>query len=541
MAAAMQPFNVWLLSLTKETIRFLKPTLSHDIFEGSTQTPHPDGLFSTEIYGRVGDDSRDTTFSYIPLGATILHPLVFRTLGRLKSLYRDIMFGTRFATWDDVAKDFVVSNAIDGQTGYSFFMSHYKEIVFAKNRSETRTLRVDLMDKFRETAITENILVMPAGLRDIEVRDGARVAQDEINDYYRTLISISNVFRGVNDSKEDPIYDTSRKSAQIAFNSIYDYLENMIAGKKGLIQAKWARRSVFNGTRNVLSAMDTSCEVLGSERSVKATMTQIGLYQMMKAVLPVSQFEVKNGWLSEVIPGGDTSATLVDTETWTPVQVDLSVDTLDRWGTLEGLEKVISSFSKASNRSKPVKLEGHYLGLIYVDKYRWRIFNDINELPEGWSRDNVSPLTLAQLLYTSCHKRMEKVYGFITRYPVTGAGSIYPSQLYCLTTNNSTRKVPLDENWEPMDDEFAALEFPSSDPSDSWNDTMIPHLIMLQGLGADFDGDTGSVTAVYSPEATLECKNYLDMKRAWVDGNGRTTVNLDLPAVELVLHNITGI
>ena len=91
-----------------------------------------------------------------------------------------------------------------------------------------------------------------------------------------------------------------------------------------------------------------------------------------------------------------------------------------------------------------------------------------------------------------------------------------------------------------MGQEHAALEVPSANPNDPWNDTMIPHLIMLAGLGADFAGDTGSVTAVYSPEATQECEDFLGSKRAWVDSNGGLIVNLDLPAVELVLHNITG-
>ncbi len=539
MPAAMLPFNVWLMTLNDDTLRFLKPTTSQDIFDGSTQLPHPEGLFSIEIYGRIGEDTRDTTFSYIRLGATILHPLVFRTLGRLKSLYRDILLGTKFATWDENEKDFFTSNAIDGRTGYAFFMEHYQDIEFKPNRSESRQLRIDLLNKYRKQALTDNILVIPAGMRDIEI-DGGRVKQDEINDYYRTLLSVSNIFKGVAGTKEDPIFDTSRKSAQLAFNAIYDYLENMISGKKGLIQAKWARRSVFNGTRNVLSAMDTSCAVLGDERAVKAMQTQLGYYQLMKATLPVTQFHLKNGWLSQVFFGGGDSIYLTDTETWQAVPVTVSTDTIERWDTHEGLEKVITSFGKVSNRAKPVKIEGYYLGLIYVDKYCWKIFNDINDLPEGFDRNNVHPLTLAELLYTSVHKRLETIYGFITRYPVTGAGSIYPSRLYGLTTDNATRKVPLDENWERMGPEHAALEFPSADPKDPWNDTMIPHLIMLAGLGADFDGDTGSVTAVYSPEATKECENFLGAKRAWVDSNGGLIVNLDLPAVALVLHNITG-
>lgn len=487
MSANMQPFNVWILTPTKDRLRFLKPTTSHDIFEGSTQTPHPEGLFSTDIYGRIGDDSRDTNFSYIALGATILHPLIFRTLGRLKSLYPGILFGTRFATWDNELKDFLPSNAIDGNTGYSFFMQHYPQMVFPLTKSEARIQRVTLLNKYRTEALTENILVIPAGLRDLEVKEGGRIAQDEINDYYRTLLSVANVFKNVQVGKDEPVFDNSRKSAQMAFNAIYDYLEKMIEGKKGLIQRKWARRSVFNGTRNVLSAMDTSCEVLGDDRAVTATTTQVGLYQLMKAVLPVTQYELRNGWLSEVFATGDDTVPLVDVDTLQKTYVRVTIDSLDRWGTLEGLEKVINAFAKPGNRHKPIKIEGHYLGLIYVDKYHWRIFNDITDLPDELDRKNVMPLTLAQLLYCSVYVRFRKVYGFITRYPVTGAGSIYPSKLYCLTTQNATRKSPLDANWEPMEDAVKALEFPSSDPKDTWNDTMVPHLTALSGLGADFD------------------------------------------------------
>lgn len=539
MSAAMQPFNVWILTPDKTTVRMMKPTTSLDIFDGSTQNPHPEGLFSTEIYGRIGEDSRDTHFSYIHLGAQILHPLVFRTLGRLKSLYRDILLGTRFATWDDNEKDFVASNAIQGQTGYAFFMSRYKDLVFKTNRSDSRNQRVELLNKFRDTALTEYILVLPAGMRDIEVVDG-RISQDEINDYYRALIQASNVFRGVTGTNEDPVFDNTRKSAQIAFNAIYDYLENMIQGKKGLIQAKWARRSVFNGTRNVLSAMDTTADILGSSRAVKAVNTQIGLYQFIKAVLPVTQYQLKSGFLSEVFVDRDSQARLVNPDTLMSEMVDVAVDSLDKWNTAEGLEKVISSFAKPSIRHKPIKIDGYYLGLIYVDKYHFKLFHDIRDLPEHLSKDNVRPVSLAELIYVSCHQRFKKVYGFITRYPITGAGSIYPSLLYCLTTANATRKLPLDENWEVMSAEYEALEFPSNNPADTWNDTMSPNLPFLAGLGADFDGDTGSVTAVYSPEATAECERYLKTKQAWVDGNGRLLINLDLPAIELVFHNITG-
>lgn len=47
-----------------------------DIFEGGSRAFHPDGLFSVETFGKVGDERRNRLFGYVDLGAKILHPLM---------------------------------------------------------------------------------------------------------------------------------------------------------------------------------------------------------------------------------------------------------------------------------------------------------------------------------------------------------------------------------------------------------------------------------------------------------------------------------
>lgn len=70
-------------------------------------------------------------------------------------------------------------------------MEHWEELTFRDGASEIRKMRISLIDKFRDEAVLNNVLVMPAGLRDAEVDSLGRTREDEINDHYRSLIRIS--------------------------------------------------------------------------------------------------------------------------------------------------------------------------------------------------------------------------------------------------------------------------------------------------------------------------------------------------------------
>ncbi|WP_200857836.1 hypothetical protein, partial [Klebsiella pneumoniae] len=85
-----------------------------------------------------------------------------------------------------------------------------------------------------------------------------RGTQDEINDIYRRVLGASKVIVGADGAETSPLYDNSRKSLQAGFNDIYDTVLSMVTGKSGFIQSKFGSRRIFNGTRNVISPMDTS-------------------------------------------------------------------------------------------------------------------------------------------------------------------------------------------------------------------------------------------------------------------------------------------
>ena len=181
MKATKLPMNIDLLILTDDNVKLIRKIESLDIYDGVSRNFHPTGLFSTEIFGKVGDSKRDTTFAYIDLGVPVYHPFVFKTIVKLKSLYGDIMSGKAYAVFDKELKDFVKSNPMEGQTGYHFFISNFDKVDLAKNDSIKRDYYVDLVEKYKGKYLMKYLIVLPAGLRDVEVDKNNRTTENEIN------------------------------------------------------------------------------------------------------------------------------------------------------------------------------------------------------------------------------------------------------------------------------------------------------------------------------------------------------------------------
>lgn len=533
------PFNISILELTPEKLKGIKPVRALDITDESKRNYHEDGLYSFSIFGRTGDEIRDYRFSYIDIKVEIFHPILFKSLVQLKSLYEDIMASREFAIWSDEKKDFEKSTALEGQTGFHFFMQHWKEIEHQKTNSDLREQYILLINKFKDKALTNKIVVLPAGLRDLEFSDSGRTEENEINPLYRKLISISNIINETSIKQNPEIINSARWSLQSTFNEIYELFTRIVKGKKKLVLGKWASRKVFNGTRNVITSMDTSLPFLGDPDSVTFNSTIVGLYQLMKAMLPVTKFHLKNGFLSKVFISKDIPVRLVNPKTLKSEDINVSSDFFDRWTSDDGLDKVIETFREESLRHKPAMVGNYYIGLMYKGPDgTFKIIQDIDEVPDDRDKSHVTPLTLCELFYCSIFHIANKYPGFVTRYPIASFGSIYPSYVYLKTTNKSEVRRELTEEWIIDTEKPAAKEFPLQ--SSSFMNSLIPHSSRIVNLNADFDGDTCSLTVVYSDTALREIKEFFNDKRAYLDTSGNIMHSTDIDTVAFVLHNLTG-
>lgn len=533
------PAKVWPMVLTKERVRGLIPVTSLDIYDGASSEFHDEGLYSTKIFGRVGSDERDTTFSYINLKVQIFHPKIFRDLISLKSIYKEIITGRATAIFDPVTKDFVADVSDKAETGYSFFVRHFHEMEFRKSKSPTRQIRVEFINQWRKDALTQYIPVLPAGVRDIEINDNGVATKNEIHDLYYRALSISNTIPVTRDM-ESPAFDIARNALTNTMLQIYELIEGMLGGKNGFILDKWASRRVTYGTRNVLTVMDTSIANLNDSNAPGFDSTTLGLFQVIKGLTPVTIHHLRKTF-GHLIQAGEGQAQLIDKQTLRPTWVSLSPEARDTWTTRDGLQSVIDRYQMVDMRHRPIEIEGHYLALIYKgDDDTFKIFFDLHEMPAHLNRDHVHPINLVELLYLCGYQSWNKYFAQICRYPITGLGSNYPSRVYVKTTVVGERRVELDDNWEPHHDpEYVAQEFPMTG-STSYMDTQSPHSTKLVGLGADFDGDTGSATLVMSKEALAENDRVLRSRQHWIDAGGNLTSSYDYDTLKYVVTNLTG-
>lgn len=542
------PFNISILNINNINKNpLILPVKSLDTFEGSTKNFHPEGLFSQEIFGKMGSKQRQETFSYIDLKCEILHPLIYKAVLELKKMYGEVMKGKVWAKLDPTTGDLEKCDPGTGNTGYHFFMTVLPKIKFKENDSVKRQYNIKLLEKYKDSYRLTKFAVLPAGLRDYEVDEDGKPKKNEINSYYTRIISSSNMI-DPNILKVDPAsLDPVRMNLQIRILDLYEYLENLLKGKKKMVLGKWGTRKIFNGTRNVITTHVPNTDEQESECLMSFNRTIIGLYEFIKAYLPVSMYNIRQLVRKSLI-GPNEPALLIDKESLHKKPITISSDDYDKWMSDEGLEKTLTYFGTTEVRHNLLEINDHYMFLLYLPNNKFfKVIQDIDEIPEAWQKKYpnaiIRPLSFCELLYISMYKRAKKLPGYVTRYPVTSLGSIYPSLCFLKTTITSEQRYEINDSWnglvvdEETHEPTLAVDFPI--PGLNFVETLSPHPTKLKRLNADYDGDTCSFNGVYSDDAIKEVNELMNSKRFYINSNGGITFGMKYDTIEYVLSSLT--
>lgn len=523
MTTPIKPFDVQLLIPTKERLARVPRITSTEIYDGTSEDFNPGGLYSQILFGQVGSQNRDYTFGYIKLNTELIHPTVRRWIKQLKRYYESIWRGEAFAIWNPKTGEFDPADLgdDDADTGYHFFISHINELKFKRNTSARRNQMIDAYEKYRGQLTLVNHLVLPAGLRDLQIAQNGRTTEDESNDYYRRLLRLANSLE--NSPLQGAEINNVRLNMQMIVDDLYDYFLSLLDGKKGFLQSRFGARNLFLGTRNVISSMDMGADILGDPSAPTVDTILIGLFQCLKGSIPHVVYLMRNDRLyTTSFPSRDGDAYLVHPTRLTRTNVQLDDIAIDRWVTIEGNEATIDAFSKDSFKTRPIMINGHYLGLIYQDSEKYQILSDITELPNGWDKDKVRPITYIEWLYLISHQAINEKKVEMTRYPVTGDGSSYIGDVYVKTTTPSIRLEKY-EDGQPTG-EFA-LEYPVL--NGSFFQTMSPHGSRLPELGADFDGDKMSANFIHSKDAIEEINRNAGKRISVIRATGKLAYDIE--------------
>lgn len=528
------PFNIYISDLSKNGLSKYPVISATEIDDVVTKDFHNAGLYSPLIFGKPGDKDRDIRRARILLNQNLIHPKVFNVLASLKSLYKGIAASTEYAIWDDTLKDFVRSDVIDGETGYAFFISHVKDIVHVRNKSRRRDAYIDFVEMYVDKMIIQTFPILPAGLRDIEKDSSGRPVEPEINGLYRAIMTKANSIRTGLRYKEDDELDLVRWNMQRDILAAHALLEDMVSGKRGIIQSKWAARRIVGGTANVISTLVPVADSLDSPALTKITETGTGIYQYLKGTVPLVFHKTKEICVSKFITD-DGAIYGINRKTLKREKLQDRQKDIDSWTIKDDFEKLINRFGDSARRHRPIMLGDHYLCMVYKTSDTIKLVFDPDELPSDKKRSNLSPITWAELFYIVAEDTVGKTGGTVTRYPITGIGSTYPTLLKILSTEEFIKVNLLNDDWTESDKVYQ--RFPLTEKLPEFVDTLILHPSMLDPLGGDYDGDRCSLNIVYSDEGVADIHRVLDSEDFLLRPGGGTWLSVGNMLGDWVLSN----
>jgi hypothetical protein len=475
----VKPFNIELLTISNNEKMLMGEISSLSIFETNTKNFHPDGLFSTEIFGQAGSQERLITSGYMSIPIPIIQPKVFKDLISLKSIYKGILSGKEYGKWDDEIKDFVSSNIDEGETGYSFFLKHIKDLKIRRTDSKERDFKINLIEKEVDGKMfLKDIIVLPSGLREYVVSDDGKQSEDEINKLYRKLLININTLKSIKkDTDNLKVMDSVRYSIQTTLLNIYEYIYNIIEGKNGFAQGSYAKRAIEDGTRNIIVGLPNRMTNLNSENHISFNDTVIGIFQLCMGMKPITIHNLRKKILDRAINIDSNVSRLVDIKSMKTVETELDFKIKNNWTSDESLVDMMMTLLDNHTKDQPVVIGNYYLMCLLDKGKSIELIYDTNLIEEE-DKKYLRPMTYGEMLYLSIFDVYKRYPAFLTRYPVAGLGGIYPTKSYLKTTIVG-REVTI----KIQGKETLVYEYPKE--GEEWYNSLTPSPSRIGRLGGD--------------------------------------------------------
>jgi len=229
--------------------------------KNNEMVPNSGSFYDPAIFGFSSKDKFEK-YSYLNLEEVVLHPLVFKNLGKV---------GTDFNKCIQKKKKYMVQDGMlieskSGGNGINFIINNWNKIDFSKYRNDKNKLFIDFLLNTKKELITVNkIPVVPIAYRNYTTNHGM-VEEDEITDLYKKLMKVTENKDWVKElSNEDQesfdeviqnIYQTTSKKdyVQKYLNNLYNYFIGKLEKKSGFFQGSLIGKRLDNVARFVINA-----------------------------------------------------------------------------------------------------------------------------------------------------------------------------------------------------------------------------------------------------------------------------------------------
>lgn len=483
------------------TVNNLKEVTSPFIL-AADGNPEPDGIFSYDIFGRVGTDERRTSFAYVNLKRKFLHPFIYNLILQMYRNLPLVISGERFVK---VSSEGQVVTAKeddpDAQTGIDFFWDNWDKIKWNTNDSSAREKKEALFATMkRNDVFVDKWLVIPAMYRDINLHSRestGKIDMDEINSFYIKMLNTA--------SSESITFTSSymtQSNLQQTLVDIHNYLTKKTAGKQGIIRKAIMGKTVDYAAVSVISAPRFTSETYQTQM-IPYNYIGVPLYTICALFYPM----IVKG-LEDIFYDVNQSTKIVLDNGILDVSdaIQYNVDS----DSLKSLVKAYVKDKTKAFRTSTFTLSGEESGK----------FKDFEEMLGR-------PFTITDLLYRVAADVVYNKHVLSTRFPITGSESIIINRVKILTTEKT---VDISNGAPEGTFGFEFMRTYPSFPIDKsgkiihekvqWIDTVVPNNSFLAGMGGDYDGDTFRLIGMFTSEANQEAIKIMNAPMNYVDASG---------------------
>ena len=504
--------NLNLLFPNDKYVKYMSEVKSSKLFNGNEI--HKEGLYSEEVFGPVGSEMRMSKFGYINLYSPIIHPLIYSTIISLSNVYKKVAEGKKYVILKN--GEYIDSDEDNGSTGYTFFLSTFKQLKFEKGDSSERNEKITFLDMHPITNY-DKLLVYPCGLRDFSLDRHGNIKEHEMVEYYTKILSVSNMVKEYKSLGSD-VDDIFVKMQNLACE-LYDYLFSLIDGKNKVIGKNFVSRYVDHGTFNVYTSTPVVIENMDDDINVGDT--QLGILQYIKGIDPIAKYCLDK-FVGERCFSIDSNKARLFTKDFKTEYIDVDNKARELWTTQRGMDTIFNMAYKDEFLNSTVIINDHYPLVIESNDKEVIIHTDSESIPEGVEVRGITygEILFYMLIIDDDHKKYPAA---MTRHPVAGPNSIFITGVKLNTTTKSKNRLVY------IKDETEFVKRIINTPIPGYNYMMgfTPPLGRLSGAGADFDGDKGLTRILFTEESMNELNVFMNSVPYYVNNDQTPTHDLE--------------
>ncbi len=488
--------------------------------------PTPDGLLSNEIFG-ITKEERANIWGYIDLLGNYLHPFIYKIWSRMDGNIKNIVHGIKSYTL--TKEGYIVEDPTGkGGTGLDWLYKNMPKIKIKPTDSRARKNNIAFIEANRDKLFINKMLVQPPFYRDV-LSNGGRTEVGQLNKYYASLLIATKSLRETQDFGFN-LGDSAKGRVQECLLAIFKCITGTsgdpqdgtgLTGKLGIINNSLAR-TVDMGTRLVLSAPELKVERL-EDLMTDTEHCALPLASAIVNFKPFVVFAVKRYFDNEFGNSEMIPVLYKDKLMYGNVKNAKAVYSDER------IEHEINEYIHGfSNRFKPVQVEVELEnGKTVMGTIRFKgKFVKPNEVLKVQKEGDVladsslinRPLTWLDVLYLAANEAVQDKCVLITRYPIDSAYNQIPQKVR-ISTTKQVEPVLLSGKFYRWYPKIKASDI-STNTSNKFIDTLNISNLLIEGMMADYDGDTVGIKGVWLQESNEELMKFIKSKSHYINFSG---------------------